>query len=340
MSKDQIDPYDDLDPYADDTFDDDSDDWLDTDDSPTSPASSPTNGRTSHSPSVIQPDDDEDEDDYEVDAEDFDDFTPRRTRFAAPSHEDVLVDSARKHPRDDGQLTPAERRAQRRDEKIANRQARIEAKKSAAASGESAPPRRKNRQTVVTALGLFLIVGIVAGGTYTLLSLNDEPTQSASAENTITPSTSARPTDSAPATTVEAATDDSPNDLYTVIADACAEAGGTSEGGDNTSPEGAIRGFNHAYFGEKNATVAATFLGDGMYNTVETLQDGIDNPENGDAHCAIITPTDDPATFDVEIQEFVSPATEGDPITSWSTKQIVKLEESEGAWRILEQSLA
>ncbi len=346
MTKDQIDPYDELDPYAEDSdpyadpTSDDSDDWLATDDSP-SPAP-PTAGRPSHSPTVIQPDDEDTEDDYEASAEDFGDFTPRRTRFEAPRHEDVLLHSARKRSRDDGQMTNAERREQRRNERIANKQARVEAKRSAVDTDDPAPTRRKNTQAISTAAGILAVLGLIGGGSWYLTSYNDDNSQATAAEASATLSTSAHPMDSDPTTAAVPAVGEgeAPNELYAAIADACSEAGGTSENGDTSTPENAILGFNYAYFAEKNAESATRYLSDEMYNTVATLQNGIDDPENGDAHCTIIHPTDDPAVFEVEIQEFVNPAAEDQPITSWTTKQRVTLEEADGGWRIVEQSLA
>lgn len=343
MTKDQIDPYDDLDPYDDnDPFAEETDDWLDADPSEDQPADPgpdmPAPERRTHTPAVIQPDDDED-DDLAVDAEEFDDFTPRRTRFEAPRHEDVLVSSAKKRPRDEDQLTPAERKAKRREDKIERKRARAEAKQEPPSESD-APARPKKKQTAATAAGVVLILGAVAGGGWYLTASDDVPAQVASTEQAEAPTSSASAVDSeSPGEARDDASAPVGHELYEVITPACEEAGGTNSDADASSAEGAIRAFNYAYFAAKSAEMAAPFLHDDMYNTVDTLQEGIDNPENGDAHCTIITSTDDLTRFEVEIQEFVAPAAEGEPITSWSTRQEVKLENADGRWQIVSQSL-
>lgn len=316
-------------------------------------------------PEVINADDElDDNESYEAALSDeYHDYSQRPTRFAAPRVEDVLVD--------DGPSTREQRRAEKRsakaDEKLVKKQAREdekrkrkearsqaqaeklearaerEAKKREAKKqrNESKPAKpastdaggsegekksRKQGIAVAAGVGLLAVAGI---GGFLALKNGSDADQSVAQEQSRPAATSSAASG--------AAASDTPVDFKTVAADECKAAGGTADNAKPTSAEGAIKAFNYAYYVDKDAREAVKFLDKAMYDSVESLQSGIDDSGNGDAHCLKIEPKGGDK-FAVTLIEYMESA-DGDKPESRESKQTITTVKDGDAYKIKQISV-
>ncbi|ANE05475.1 hypothetical protein [Corynebacterium crudilactis] len=282
---------------------------------------------------------------------DFGDFTPQTSRFVAPSADAVLTVPSKQsaHTKLDAPADPGEpkrsKKEQRNNDKIARRAAKVEKKKSEKRltkqekttekpPKKAAPaPKKRSLTKISTAAAVVVLLGVGAGGLYWMNTSLTSPGESTTAS-------AAEPTTSEPVVTSTTAVPEiTPQDkLDSTVAATCERAGGTFADGDTSTPEKTIQGFNYSYFTKKDAVSTATYLDDGLFDSVESLQEGIDHPANGDAFCITISPESE-TVFDVGVTEFVRPDTVDDEVVSWRTDQTVTVEKQGEAWKIVEQSI-
>lgn len=281
---------------------------------------------------------------------DFGDFTPRTTRFVAPNPDEVLnVPSKNSAPTSNNTADGKEkatdskenRAVEKREEKLARRAAKVTAKeaqenkkKEKQKKTTPAADTRKKNHKASTVAAVTVLLAVLGGGVMWInTSMNSEnsPAPVLVAEEDTPPQTP-EPS-STPASTPTATPQEK---LDSVVEATCSRSKGSFTDGDSTTAEGAIRGFNHGYFAAKDAKNAASYLDDGLYDSLESLQVGIDHPENGDAYCVTITPSGG-NVFEVGVTEFVRPDNADDSVVSWRTDQTVTVRETEGEWKIVEQ---
>lgn len=378
MPKDNTSPYDDdaLQDYSEEPsiYDADDEDWFNdeaTDAQEPEPHNKPSPApKTSPAPKIVsaQIDDDldgiDDPDDLDaVDPESFGDYTARRGLFTAPRAEDVMVNPPKRNlerpkhaasaPSDgDDEQEPNDTNARTR-EKDTRRKTKAETRERGATQrrkeaeedhgeepqADDSPAPKNRRRPIIAAAGLAAVAGIGAVAFIGMNRAGDDSAVSA-ATNETTSAISETPEAAAPPSTEEASADTAAGKLARVVSSACAAEDHTNDDGNPNSPEGAIQGFNYAYFTAKDAEQTARFLDDGLYDSVDSLQEGIDHPDNGDAYCLQIEETDTPEQFDVEVTEYVTPDTADGEVLSWRTSQTLTLESDDGGdWRIVEQAI-
>lgn len=313
-------------------------------------------------PEVINADDDLDDDEsYEAALPDeYHDYSQRPTRFAAPRVEDVLVDDGpsakeqrraekrsakadeklvkkqaredakrkRKEARGQAQAEQREERAERKAKKRETKKQRNEAKPASADAGVSDGEKKSRKQgvAVAAAVGLVTVAGL---GGFLALKNGSDADQSVAQEQTspVAPSSAAS----------SSAASDTSVDFKTVAADECKAAGGTADNAKSTSAEGAIKAFNYAYYVDKDAREAVKFLDKAMYDSVESLQSGIDDSGNGDAHCLKIEPKGGDK-FAVTLIEYMESA-DGDKPESRESKQTITTVKDGDAYKIKQISV-
>lgn len=281
---------------------------------------------------------------------DFGDFTPRTTRFVAPTPDKVLnVPSKNAAPNSsntaDGKKITADgkenRVVEKREEKLARRTAKIAAKEAQEGKKKEkqkktalAADTRKKNHKVSTVAAVTVLLTVLGGGVMWInasLNSGNNPTPALAVEEETSPQTPEPSPTPAPTPTV------TPQEkLDSVVEATCSRSGGSFTDGDSSTAEGAIRGFNHGYFAAKDAEKAASYLDDGLYDSLESLQVGIDHPENGDAYCVTVVQSGG-NVFEVGVTEFVRPDSADDSVVSWRTDQTVTVRETEGEWKIVEQ---
>lgn len=313
-------------------------------------------------PEVINADDElDDNESYEAALSDeYHDYSQRPTRFAAPRVEDVLVDDGpstreqkraekrsakadeklvkkqaredekrkRREARGQAQAEQREERAERKAKKRETKKQRNEAKPASADAGVSDGEKKSRKQgvAVAAAVGLVTVAGL---GGFLALKNGSDADQSVAQEQTspVAPSSAAS----------SSAASDTPVDFKTVAADECKAAGGTADNAKSTSAEGAIKAFNYAYYVDKDAREAVKFLDKAMYDSVESLQSGIDDSGNGDAHCLKIEPKGGDK-FAVTLIEYMESA-DGDKPESRESKQTITTVKDGDAYKIKQISV-
>lgn len=338
---------------------------------PPQPAPQPAPRQPAPQPKKQQPEEiiDADADDFEEDEIDedntpvFRDYAPRPTRFTAPTAADVMADDADIHKPDSKPSKPsraadkeAERAARRQEreeakqqklaekeeakrQKQAEREERNAARKAAkdeakqakeqtAAPTEPKTPRDKTKKSpaVAVAAGLLVLAGIGGGGYLFLTGNNDDAVVAQEPENN---------TDTEDAVDTATSGDSSAQEptFAEVAAQKCQESGGTSENGDGSTPEGAIRAFNHAYYVDKSAEEAIKYLGDEMYDSEESLQEGIDHEGNGDAYCLTIEDGDQDNQYSVQLTEYMEPERASADPEARVTDQTMTMTDDDG-WKV------
>lgn len=346
----------DFDPYAglDDDVEEITDHDADSDDydpffddvEPAAPQS-PSQSQPQEPEEVIDADgdyfDDDDIDDYEPPI--FNDFTPRPTRFTAPTADDVLADDAgvgKTNHKADKEAAKAARRQERKEAKEAKLAAKEEAKRQKRAAVQEAKPpveveRETPRKKETNRHGLFVAAGIaflaVAGvGSYMSLSgQNDDQVVAQDSAETVEESSTVDT-----ATNGESAVEEPT--FAELASQKCQEAGGTDADGDGSSPEGAIRAYNHAYYVDKSAAETSKYLDDAMYDSVASLQAGIDDKRNGDAYCLKIEKTNEDNRFEVQLIEYMEPNHATDSPETRVTDQVLTMADDDG-WKVKSMSI-
>ena len=275
-------------------------------------------------PEVINADDDATEEDEWIDEAletEFHDYAPRATRFAAPRAEDVRVD-------DGGASSKAEAKAEKRSQPPAPEPAAP----SPAEEDTRTPSNRKAKGSLVVAAA---VVGVVAvGGGWAAVkavSGGDDDKEQAQAQSAAPESPDEKsPSENSPS---EKTAQQEP-DFQAVAAKQCKSSGGTAEDGDGSSPEGAIKAFNHAYYVDKSAKEAVKYLDSAMYDSEDALQKGIDDDGNGDAYCLKIDKGQEDNQFKVTLTEFMEPAKKGDKPETRKTDQVITLAKDGKDWKV------
>lgn len=227
----------------------------------------------------------------------------------------------------------------RREEKEAKRAAKEEkrARSSAPEPSEASteegetrsPSSRKARGAIVAAAAVIGVVA-VGGGWVAMQSLDgsgDDDAGQAQAQSA---------QDEAPSSNISPNEDSSQekSDFQSIAAKQCESSGGTAEKGDGSSPEGAIKAFNHAYYVDKSAKEAVKYLDSAMYDSEEALQKGIDDEGNGDAYCLKIDKGQEDNQFKVTLTEFMEPSQEGDKLETRKTDQVITLAQDGKDWKV------
>lgn len=229
------------------------------------------------------------------------------------------------------------RRRQQREERGQKRRERPAGHPRSEGKGSGGATSRKDLIPVLAAvLGLVIVAGagvaLFRGGGDSSPEL---PDTSATAAGVTSPQDSAPSEPAAPANTPEAK-------LLQVVNSRCIGGAGnetvTNDPGSASSAIGAIQGFNYAYFTEKDAELAAEYLDRSMYNSISSLQEGIDSDQNGDAYCLHIEPINR-TTYSVGVVEFVEPETADGDVLSWRTDQQITLERKGDEWVIVKQAI-
>lgn len=236
----------------------------------------------------------------------------------------------------------AEEAERRREEKEAKRAAKAEKRSQPPASEPAAPsPAEEDTRTPSNrkAKGALVIaaavVGVVAvGGGWAAVkavSGGDDDKEQAQAQSTAPESPDEKsPSENSPS---EKTAQQEP-DFQAVAAKQCKSSGGTAEDGDGSSPEGAIKAFNHAYYVDKSAKEAVKYLDSAMYDSEDALQKGIDDDGNGDAYCLKIDKGQEDNQFKVTLTEFMEPAKKGDKPETRKTDQVITLAKDGKDWKV------
>ena len=301
----------------------------------------PTTPQTQHPHEVIDADDDyfDDDDIDDFDAPVFNDFTPRPTRFTAPTADDVLAEDSgigKSTSKADKEAIKAARRQERQAEKEAKLAAREEAKRQNHKVKDEPRPetpgdkgKKRNSMFLVAGIACLAIAG---AGSYLFLS-------SQSKDEVVAQNSEESPAGS---DTVDTAVNGESSVEEPTFAELssqqCEEAGGTNANGDGSSAEGAIRAYNHAYYVDKSAAETSQYLDDAMYDTEESLQKGIDDERNGDAYCLKIKETDTDHRFEVQLIEYMETEHTTDEPETRTTDQVITMADDDG-WKVKSMSI-
>lgn len=237
-------------------------------------------------------------------------------------------------------LEKEEQEARRRQQKEERQQKRRQKLADRPGKPENTSGGASSRKGLIPALGAVLGLVVVAGLGVALFqrggdSTPELPDTSATAAGVTSPQDSGPAEPAAPVDTPEAK-------LLQVVNSRCSGGVGnetvTNEQGSSSTAMGAVQGFNYAYFTEKDAEAAAEFLDRSMYDSISSLQAGIDSDQNGDAYCLHIEPISR-TTYAVGVVEFVEPETADGDVLSWRTDQQVTLERKGDEWVIVKQAI-
>lgn len=105
----------------------------------------------------------------------------------------------------------------------------------------------------------------------------------------------------------------------------------TRRDGNAETPEGAIKGFEYAYYVKRDAKLASQFLSPSAYSSVENLQKGIDALPEASDYCLSITPGEQKDVFDVDLSVYsVSGAGAAKPEETTYAQRFTMKEEPSG----------
>ena len=108
----------------------------------------------------------------------------------------------------------------------------------------------------------------------------------------------------------------------------------TRADGSADTPEGALKGFQYAYYSERDAIKATSYLDKGVYSSVDEFQDAIDSSPQGTQYCLEYFPDQRRDTFNVKVTVFQPPSgTESEPETD-TIKQKMTLSQEDNKWVI------
>lgn len=247
-------------------------------------------------------------------------------------------EAKRQEKREQLQQEKAEKEQLKQQKKAEREQKRLLRKEVAAQkSAEKAESSHDGRRKAIAGIGALAAVAVgipAAVGLYSVVQRGSDAAETAAAAPSSAPTSASAPADPAKASTAPV---DAPEKAFEdYVAQRCQETSGGGEtvtraNGDGSTAVDAIKGFNYAYFTLKDAEAATKFLDSSMYKSVESLQQGINHPDNGDGYCLHIQDSTS-NVYKVSLIEFLKPDGPGSEIKMWKTDQNVTVKNNGGRW--------